>query len=168
MAWDQKCCRAHYQSSPASPGLWCVAYISSMQNIAGGYQYDSGVTQQRWRLRRLWVIAAIMFQVFSRYFLIHCCVTRLTEHGACLLLRQVLRVNSVHAVQRIASVKQLQCGNPFFSHQTCEFSARPPLSRRRGNTCEVTLRFWCNGLFLNRFCIGTSRTFCSWRNSLRS
>lgn len=111
---------------PSITRLWCVAYISSIQNIALGYQYDFGVTQQRWRLRRLWVIAAIMFQVFSRYFLIHCCITRLTEHCAFLLLRQVLRVNSVHDARRITSVKQLQCGNPLFSIKHVTFLHVPP------------------------------------------
>lgn len=111
---------------PSITRLWCVAYISSIQNIAWGYQYDFGVTQQRWRLRRLWVIAAIMFQVFSRYFLKHCCITRLTEHCAFLLLRQVLWVNSVHGCSTDNICQTAAVRKPTFFHQTRDFSARPP------------------------------------------
>lgn len=121
MAWDQKCCRALYQSSPASPGCGALhifhQYKTLLQDISttsvwpnSGGDYAAFESSQ-----------PLCSKYFQGIFLIHCCITRLTEHCAFLLLRQALRVNSVHAARRITSVKQLQCGNPLFSIKPVTF-----------------------------------------------
>lgn len=160
-AWDQKCSRAIYHSGAASPVVvGCIQKRLHCLRISAQLQCDLTAVEITPALSHRSHYVPSIFKVF----LIHCCISRLTGRRACLLLRQVLRVNRVHAAWRITSVKQLQCGNPLFSPPDMWlffifFPIRHPLSCCWGNARgKVTVRFfWQFSLFFNWYCMGTGQ-----------